>query len=129
MKTIGLATMLLPDEALPSLAVLLIMLAGILWMISLRTAALGLIGMAVMSLLSPALAPLFEDIVSAIPLGMLPLLVVGFLLFFAGRFVRDVAVQVCGELLASMIRWIFTSRVGVSTLSTLVLGGYLWAHF
>ena len=29
MKTIGLATMLLPDEALPSLAVLLIMLTGL----------------------------------------------------------------------------------------------------
>ena len=121
--------MFIPNELLPSFFVIVNALAGILWIVGLRKVPLGLISIALMSLVSLSLSPFFEGMVAALPIGLLALLAVGFVFVFAGRFLRDVAVHVCGDLLVGMIRWTFASRAGFALFSIFMLGSCLWSRF
>ncbi len=133
MKSLSLTTLLMPNELLPTFAVLLFAVAGLVMMVGARQLAKGLIMTAVAALLflalEPFIAELFATLLAAIPWWMFALLVFSIVMSFAGRFFRDVAVHVVGDLTSGVIRWAFTSRIGLAILATIILGGGLWARF
>lgn len=120
MKALGFGSMFLPAEALLPLLVL----AGLFWTLSLRRLASGLI---VIVLLGAA-SPLFEGLFAAMPGWFFALFIIGLVVAFAGRFLRDVLVHVVGDLLARAIGAVFTSRIGLATLAASMAGIWLWLH-
>ena len=118
MKALGFGSMFLPSEALLPLLVL----AGLLWTLSLRRLASSLI---VIVLLGAA-SPLFEGLFAAMPGWFLALLFGGLLIAFAGRFLRDVLSNAFGVLLADVIRALFGTRFGLAALAASIAGIWLW---
>lgn len=118
MKTLGLATMFMPTEALLPLLVL----AGLFWTLSLRKVA----GTLIVIVLIGAASPLFEGLFATMPGWFFALFLAGIVLAFAGRFLRDVLAHACGELLAGGIRAVFGSRLGLATLAASIAGIWLW---
>jgi len=133
MNVLSLSALLMPNQLLPTFAVLLFAVAGIVMMVGARQLAKGLIMTAIAALLflvfEPFISELLEAFLAAIPWWMFALLVFAIVMSIAGRFFRDVAVHVVGDLTARVIRWAFTSRIGLAMLATIALGGGLWASF
>lgn len=118
---------LIPQAALPSVALLLMTAAGFVLVFGARRLALTLGGAALITLVAPML-PL-KEILMALPWWVLAVAVVVLLLSFARSFVRDVLAYVIGDLLASVIRWLFTTRYGLVVLMAIfIFWGLLWAR-
>lgn len=118
MKALSFGSMFLPAEALFPLLVL----AGLFMTIGLRKLAGGLI----VFVLVGAASPLFEGLFDAMPGWFFPLFIIGVVVAFAGRFLRDVLVHATGELLAWTIRAVLTSRIGLAMLAASIAGVWLW---
>lgn len=122
---------LIPQAALPSVALLLMVAAGFVLVFGARSLAWKLGAAALITLVAPML-PLKDillSLVQAIPWWVLALVAIFLLLTFAGAFVRDVFAFVLGDLLASVIRWFFTSRYGLVLVAISIVGGLIWARF
>lgn len=133
MNALGLSTLFMPDEILPVFAVLLFAMAGLLRIVGARMLSRGLMITALVALACLVFEPLITDLVgafiSATPWWLLALLVVFLILKVTGRFFRDVAVHVAGDLTSGIIRWTLTTRYGLSLLATLIVGGMLWVRY
>lgn len=133
MKTLGLTTLFMPDELLPLFAVLLFALAGLFMIFGAGRLASGLMITALVALICLALTPLITDLVGVFiavtPWWLLALLMGYLVLKIAGRFFRDVAVHVTGDLTSGLIRWTLTTRYGLSLLATIIVGGTLWVRY
>jgi hypothetical protein len=133
MKTLNMSTLFMPDELLPIFAVLLIATAGMFMMFGAKKISYGLMITAMLALACLAFEPLIAHLVGvfidATPLWILALVIIAFILKVAGRFFRDVAVHVAGDLTSGLIRWTLTTRYGLSLLATLIVGGTLWARY
>lgn len=133
MNALSLSTLLMPSELLPTFAVLLFAVAGVVMMVGARHLAKGLIMTAIAALVflvfEPFISELLAAFLAAIPWWMFALLVLAIVMSITGRFFRDVAVHIVGDLTSGVIRWAFTSRIGLAMLATIILGGGLWARF
>ncbi len=109
MNALGLSMLLMPDEMLPVFAVLLFAMACLAF--------------------EPLITDLVGVFISATPRWLLALLVVFLILKVTGRFFRDVAVHVAGDLTSELIRRTLTTRYGLSMLAKLIAGGMLWVRF
>lgn len=133
MNVLTLSTLLMPNQLLPIFAVLLLAVAGIVMTLGGRQLAKGLIMTAIAAILflvfEPFISGLLAAVLAVMPWWMVALFVLAIVLSIAGRFFRDVAVHVVGDLTSGVIRWAFTSRIGFAMLATAILGGGLWASF
>ena len=120
MKTFSLASMFLPQSA----SVLLVALAGLFLIIGQRSLAWSMIALVLTMAFSPMFDPLLDELFTVMPWWLLVACVGGLAFMFAGRFLRDVLVQVTGDLIASAIRTILGSRIALLTTVTVICG--LW---
>lgn len=120
MKTLGLMTLFMPSYwLLPLLTV-----AGFLVMFGQRKLAGSFLVLVLITAFSPIFEPIFDALFTAMPWWFSLVLVGGLILMFAGRFLRDVFVQVVGDLIASGIKLILRSPMALLTILTAV--GVLW---
>lgn len=120
MKTLGLMTLFMPSYwLLPLLTV-----AGFLVMFGQRKLAGSFLVLVLITAFSPMFEPICDALFTAMPWWFSLVLVGGLILMFAGRFLRDVFVQVVGDLIASGIKLILRSPMALLTILTAV--GVLW---
>jgi len=101
MKTLGIATLFMPQSFLLPLLVM----SGLFLVIGLRKLAASVAVLVLLMAISPMLEPLFNELFAMMPWWFVPLFFVGIVLMFAGRAIRDVLVHVAGDLIASSIRY------------------------
>ena len=122
MKTLGLASLFMPESFLLPLLVL----AGLFLTIGLRKLAGSLVALVLVVAFSPMFEPLFDELFERMPWWVSPLFIAGLVLLFAGRFLRDVLVHAIGELLARAIGAVLTSRIGLAAFAAAIAGMWSW---
>jgi hypothetical protein len=115
MKPFNLAMLVLPDQAL----VPLLTLAGLSLIVGLRKLAGVLFGFVLMMAFAPLFAPLLETVFAAMPPWFFIVFVAGVMVHLFRRAIRDVAVHVAGDLIASGIKFMCRHPVAVSAVAAL----------
>lgn len=123
MKTLGLATLFMPD----SMLLPLLTLSGLFLMVGLRKLAASIAVLVLLTAMSPMFEPLFNELFAVMPWWFPFLFFAGIVVAFAGRAIRDILVHVTAELIASFIRFVLRSpRLLASIMAT---GAALWFLF
>lgn len=132
MRALRFGSLFIPVDAMPEFTILLLLVGLAVFLFGSRKLALSLFGMAAWACLPQTYKSFLFDaaveLLSAVPWWMLALFLIWLIFRVAGRFVRDVAVHVTSDLMSAAIRWVFTSRIGWSSLITLILGGMFWTR-
>ncbi|SDI84377.1 hypothetical protein [Propionivibrio dicarboxylicus] len=132
MRTLRFGTLFIPIDATTELALALLLVGLGVLMFGWRKLAFSLFGMAAWSWLPPDYKYLIMDtafeLLELVPWWCLVLLVIWLLYRVAGNFIRDVAVHVASDMMSAAIRWLLTSRLGWSSLISIILGGMLWTR-
>ena len=121
MKTLSLASLFMPQSFLLPL----LTLAGLLLVFGLRNRAGSLVALVLIAAFAPLFEPVFDGLFSTMPWWLSVVLVGGLLFLIAGRFVRDVLAHVLGDLIASSVKFIFSSPLRM--MSTFTVLATLWA--
>jgi hypothetical protein len=120
MKALGLASLFMPEGMLLPL----LTLAGLFLVFGLRKLAGSIVTLVVVMAFSPMFEPMFDALFAAMPWWFPMAFIAGLVVMFAGRFLRDVFVQVIGDLIASGIKLILGSPFALLALFTAM--GVFW---
>jgi hypothetical protein len=112
MKTLALASMFMP----PPLLFVFFVAAGLLLIAGVRKPAYSLITLALAAAFSPILEPFADILFAVMPWWFAIACIATLIVMFAGRFLRDVAVHVTGDLVSAGLRALLFSRTGLAFL-------------